>query len=200
MKLPLTCNAYYDSNFMSDELSTSLFNWLMSEFDLSKPEELEFPDGTRGTILPWRMMFLEPNLASSKQFPLHHGRRAATCSELEQLRQQIAQSTGVNLEVAVCLYYPNGEQSLGFHCDLPAFGSTDVIASISLGAPREFLIRANNDHNEQHSLILEHGSLLVMGKGFQDTYQHALAHGTADTGPRFNISFRQFGHAHAAVA
>ncbi|BBN80549.1 hypothetical protein PA25_05340 [Pseudoalteromonas sp. A25] len=194
MKLPLACNAYYYSNFMSDELSTSLLNWLMSEFDLSQPEELEFPDGTRSSILPWRMMFLAPNLASSDQFPLHHGRRADTCAELEQLRHQIAQCTGVNLAVAVCLYYPNGEESLGFHSDLPAFGSTDVIASISLGAQREFLIRSQNNLSEQQSVTLEHGSLLVMGKGFQDMYEHAVARGAVDMGPRFNISFRQFGY------
>ncbi|TMN89927.1 alpha-ketoglutarate-dependent dioxygenase AlkB, partial [Pseudoalteromonas sp. S558] len=64
--------------------------------------------------------------------------------------------------------------------------------SISLGAEREFLIRSQSNIQEQHSLTLEDGSLLIMGKGFQDNYQHALASAPKATRPRFNISFRQF--------
>nr|WP_246239984.1 alpha-ketoglutarate-dependent dioxygenase AlkB [Pseudoalteromonas caenipelagi] len=191
--MPLSRDAHYYSQFVSDELSQSLFDWLMNSFDLSTPETIELPDGTKRSILPWRMMFLEPNLANSGQFPVHHGRCSVSCDLLEQLRQQIIQITGVNLQVAVCLYYPNGKHNLGFHSDLPAFGSTDTIASISLGAEREFLIRSQHDHNEQYSITLKHGSLLVMGKGFQDVYEHAITEGECDSGVRFNISFRRFG-------
>lgn len=76
------------------------------------------------------------------------------------------------LFVALCLYYPNGEESLSFHRE------------------RDFLLRHQNKIDKQYRLSLEKGSLLVMGKGFQDSYQRALAKGTQATKPRFNISFR----------
>ncbi|CAH9053956.1 hypothetical protein PSECIP111951_00928 [Pseudoalteromonas holothuriae] len=194
MKLPLTRDAHYYSQFMSPSQSKALFEFLMDNYDLSEPEVIDFPDGSQKQILPWRMIFLDTQLAESGGFALHHGRQATSFELLEQLRQEIVKLTGCELAVAVCLYYPDGEESLGFHSDLPAFGSTDVIASISLGAQREFLIRSQTNHDEQHHVTLESGSLLVMGKGFQDIYEHALAKGDSTTGPRFNISFRRFGN------
>ncbi|MCE2595956.1 alpha-ketoglutarate-dependent dioxygenase AlkB [Motilimonas cestriensis] len=192
MKLPLKCNAQYYSQFMSPKQSSALFNWLVANLDLNQPEVIQLPNGKETHILPWRMIFLDPQLAQSQLFPSQHGRCATWFSLLTQLQQQIADLTGITFSVAVCLYYPDGEESLGFHSDLPAFGATDVIASISLGAERAFLIRSQDDIEKQYELNLEDGSLLVMGKGFQDNYEHALAKGNKATKPRFNISFRQF--------
>ncbi|CAM4168198.1 alpha-ketoglutarate-dependent dioxygenase AlkB [Pseudoalteromonas ostreae] len=192
MKLPLNCDAHYHSQFMSRSQSRAMYDWLTSHFDLTQPELMQMPDGNEVKICPWRMIFLDPKLEQSQLFPLYHGRRAIWFPLLSQLQQQIAELTGVEFSVAVCLYYPDGAESLSFHSDLPAFGPTDIIASISLGAEREFLIRSANNSKDQHSVTLENGSLLIMGQGFQDMYQHALASAENVTSPRFNISFRQF--------
>ncbi|TMP67820.1 hypothetical protein CWB76_16230 [Pseudoalteromonas sp. S1609] len=197
MKLPLSCDAHYYSHFMSTAQSETLFKWLRSNYDLEEPEVIDFPDGSQKPILPWRMIFLDSQLAKSGSFSLHHGRQTKSFPLLEELRQQITERTGCNLAVAVCLYYPNGQESLGFHSDLPAFGSTDVIASISIGAQREFLIRSKTITHERYNITLENGSLLLMGKGFQDNYEHAIAKGDDTIGPRFNISFRRFGNSKA---
>ncbi|OHU90579.1 MULTISPECIES: alpha-ketoglutarate-dependent dioxygenase AlkB [Pseudoalteromonas] len=192
MKLALSRDAHYYSQFMSPQQSQAIFDWITSNFDLSEPEKVTMPDGHEVSIWPWKMIFVEPTLVDPAVFPKHHGRRVPWPPILAELQQQIAKRTGVEFSVGVCLYYPDGEEALGFHCDLPAFGPTDVIASISLGAEREFLIREQQNPDEQHSITLEDGSLLVMGKGFQDEYEHAVAKGDKQTGPRFNISFRQF--------
>ncbi|WP_105167462.1 alpha-ketoglutarate-dependent dioxygenase AlkB [Pseudoalteromonas sp. T1lg23B] len=192
MKLALSCDAHYYSQFMSTEQSQALFEWLKSNFDLTEPEKLKMPNGEEVCILPWRMIFVSPEFDNNDVFSEHHGRRAPWFPLLEQLRQQIKDCTGIEFSVGVCLYYPDGEEYMGFHTDLPAFGSTDVIASISLGAEREFLIREQNNPEIQQSVTLGDGSLLVMGNGFQDQYEHAVAKGSKETGPRFNISFRQF--------
>ncbi|CAM4046285.1 alpha-ketoglutarate-dependent dioxygenase AlkB [Pseudoalteromonas byunsanensis] len=192
MKLALSCDAHYYSQFMSRQQSQAIFDWIASSFDLSDPEKVTLPHGEEVSIWPWKMIFIEPQLADTDAFPQCHGRRVPWPPLLAQLQQQIAQCTGVEFSVGVCLYYPDGEEYMGFHTDLPAFGPTDVIASISLGAEREFLIREQNNPDIQHNLTLEDGSLLVMGKGFQEQYEHAVAKGTKQTGPRFNISFRKF--------
>ncbi|NMR24396.1 hypothetical protein HH219_02330 [Pseudoalteromonas sp. NEC-BIFX-2020_015] len=192
MKLPLNCDAHYYSQFMSRSQSRAIFDWLNVRFDLNEPEFIEMPDGSEVNIFPWRMIFLEPRLEKSGLFSSHHGRHAAWFPLLSRLQQQIAELTGVEFSVAVCLYYPDGKESLSFHSDLSAFGPTDIIASISLGVEREFLIRSQNNDEEQHCVTLEDGSLLIMGEDFQDMYQHALASTPKAIGPRFNISFRQF--------
>ncbi|WP_405597773.1 MULTISPECIES: alpha-ketoglutarate-dependent dioxygenase AlkB [unclassified Pseudoalteromonas] len=192
MKLPLSCDASYHSQFMPRSQSTAIYEWLISHCNLNEPEFMQMPDGSKIRIFPWRMIFLDPKLEQSQLFPSYHGRHSAWFPLLGQLQQQITDLTGVEFSVAVCLYYPDGEESLSFHSDLPAFGPTDIIASISLGAEREFLIRSQSNTQEQHSLTLEDGSLLIMGKGFQDNYQHALASAHKATRPRFNISLRQF--------
>ena len=57
---------------------------------------------------------------------------------------------------------------MGFHRDLPAYGDTSAIASLSLGAEREFIFRKTTNPDERFAIPLISGSLLFMGKGCQE--------------------------------
>ncbi|MCO7189153.1 MULTISPECIES: alpha-ketoglutarate-dependent dioxygenase AlkB [unclassified Pseudoalteromonas] len=192
MKLPLHCESSYDPDFLSDAQSQALFQLLTEHFDVSQPEIITLPNGTDMPILPWKINLLAPSLAESGKFERHHGRQHPWFPLIEQIHQRIAELTGLEFAVCVCLYYPDGKQSMDFHCDLSAFGPTNVIASLSIGAERTFLIRNETDHQEHYEIELENGSLFLMGPGFQSKYQHAIARGPQGTGPRFNLTFRQF--------
>jgi len=96
--------------------------------------------------------------------------------------------------------YRNGQDSVAWHSDDEPDMGDPVVASISLGATRDFLFRAINPIDALASALipnrgkiaLEHGSLLVMGRGVQGLYQHSLPK-RANAGRRINLTFRARG-------
>lgn len=76
--------------------------------------------------------------------------------------------------------YHHGRDFMGWHSDNEkSLGDEPVIASISLGAERRFLIKRKCGKEEENptekiEYILEHGSLLVMKGKMQKLYQHSL--------------------------
>jgi len=92
---------------------------------------------------------------------------------------------------ALLNYYRGGADSVSWHSDNePELGPDPVIASVSLGATRRFDLRRRDDHALRAAYDLEHGSLLLMGKGCQTAWQHQVAKTKAPVGPRINLTFR----------
>ena len=75
----------------------------------------------------------------------------------------------------------------------PELGKDPLIAAISLGATRKFLLRHKNKKFKggKKSLTLHHGSLLVMGGDMQHTWRHSVPQNRGDVGERVNITFRR---------
>jgi alkylated DNA repair dioxygenase AlkB len=91
-------------------------------------------------------------------------------------------------------YYRDGEDTVGWHADdEPELGRAPVIASVSLGAERDFLMRHNTDADPRVRLVLPHGSLLVMSGPTQRFWQHTLPRRKSVRDPRINLTFRAFG-------
>lgn len=87
--------------------------------------------------------------------------------------------------------YRNGRDSMGWHSDdEPELGSAPVIASLSLGAERRFLMRVKTDHARKAEWRLRHGDLLVMRGEAQRQAQHALPKMAGAAGERINLTFR----------
>jgi len=90
--------------------------------------------------------------------------------------------------------YRDGRDSMGWHADdEKELGPEPLIASLSLGASRRFLIRSRNG-NENSSMLLEHGSLLLMRGKSQKNYRHSVPKTTKPVGLRINLTFRQVSH------
>jgi len=86
--------------------------------------------------------------------------------------------------------YRNGADSMGWHADNePELGQQPVIASISLGAERRFLIRPGRK-GRSSPIMLEHGSLLLMSGDSQDGYQHCVPKTSPKEGLRINLTYR----------
>lgn len=76
--------------------------------------------------------------------------------------------------------YMHGTDYMGWHSDAEkSLGEDPIIASVSLGATRRFLVRpkacarlGTKAHKIEYNL--EHGSLLVMKGKMQKFYQHSL--------------------------
>lgn len=97
--------------------------------------------------------------------------------------------------------YHHGQDFMGWHADNErSLGDEPIIASISLGAERRFLIRrkavaarADGEHAEKIEYLLAHGSLLVMSGKMQKFYQHSLPKVTRSkcNEMRLNFTFRR---------
>jgi len=84
--------------------------------------------------------------------------------------------------------YRSGSDSMGWHADdEPEMGP--VIASVSLGAPRNFRIR-HTISRETRAFSLTSGSLLIMAGSMQQFWQHAIPKTKRPVGERINLTFR----------
>jgi alkylated DNA repair dioxygenase AlkB len=115
--------------------------------------------------------------------------------ELEGLREALASLTGHRFNVVLVNHYRDGNDAMGWHSDdEPELGPRapdDVlIASISLGAPRRFVLRHRRRTGERREHALGGGSLLLMGGATQRRWQHALPRTARPVGPRMNLTFR----------
>jgi alkylated DNA repair dioxygenase AlkB len=81
--------------------------------------------------------------------------------------------------------YRSGADSMGWHTDNEPMAS-DVLASLSLGAERRFLLR-HPTVDGSVPLLLEHGSLLL----FDRNLPHSLPKTARSLGERINLSFRR---------
>lgn len=86
--------------------------------------------------------------------------------------------------------YTSGKDYIGFHSDNePQLGKNPTIASLSFGLERIFYIK-HKTSGKLHKILLEHGSLLVMGNNSQTLYSHSLPKMSKLAGTRLNLTFR----------
>ena len=88
--------------------------------------------------------------------------------------------------------YRDGRDRMGWHRDDEReLGAQPVIASISLGAARRFVLKQRADPKVSRAITLPHGSLLLMAGDTQAHYRHALPATAKAVGPRINLTFRR---------
>ena len=109
---------------------------------------------------------------------------------LTALRTACETHIGHTFNGALLNLYRTGQDAMGWHSDDEAVnGPNPVIASISLGAERRFDFR-HKQTREVISLVLPHGSLLVMSGACQTHWLHRIAKTTRELQPRINVTFR----------
>ncbi|MBX7194531.1 MAG: alpha-ketoglutarate-dependent dioxygenase AlkB [Sandaracinaceae bacterium] len=114
---------------------------------------------------------------------------------LSSLRDAVEELVGVRFDCVLVNHYRSGDDAMGWHADDepelgPAAPRDVLIASLSLGAPRRFVLRHRRRTKERRELSLGEGSLLVMGGATQHRYQHAVPRTAKPVGPRTNLTFR----------
>lgn len=104
---------------------------------------------------------------------------------LAALRQRLAAELGFVSNLVLLNRYRDGNDAMGWHRDDEP-GLDPCVASISLGAPRRFLVRSEPDARAQ-ALTLEHGSLLLL----DGARRHALPRTRRPVDERVNLTFRR---------
>lgn len=112
--------------------------------------------------------------------------------ELEQLRDDIQSDTACKFNSVLANLYRDGSDSVDWHADdEDELGKFPTIASLSLGAPRKFLMRHRTRRDlAKIELILEPGSLLVMSGSTQKYWLHKIPKTKEPVGARINLTFR----------
>lgn len=88
--------------------------------------------------------------------------------------------------------YHDGSEGMGWHSDdEKMLGRNPAIASVSFGAERVFKLK-HRESKEVVSVLLEHGSLLVMEGETQHHWVHAMPKSKKISMPRINLTFRKF--------
>jgi alkylated DNA repair dioxygenase AlkB len=109
-----------------------------------------------------------------------------------RLIERVGERAGVPLNHALLNRYRDGGDSMGLHADdEPELGPDPVVASVSLGAARRFVLRARRRRlGEPVVLDLGHGALLVMGGTCQRHFVHGVPRQEGAHGERISLTFR----------
>ncbi|PIW26660.1 MAG: alpha-ketoglutarate-dependent dioxygenase AlkB [Rhodospirillales bacterium CG15_BIG_FIL_POST_REV_8_21_14_020_66_15] len=115
-------------------------------------------------------------------------------SVLANLRGRCEEMAGVPFNSVLANLYRDGRDSMDWHSDDEAsLGPAPVIASVTLGASRRFLLRRKGAKAEKIEIGLGGGDILVMGPRCQVQWQHRVPKTRTPVGPRINLTFRLCG-------
>ncbi|MYV55120.1 alpha-ketoglutarate-dependent dioxygenase AlkB [Streptomyces sp. SID3212] len=92
-------------------------------------------------------------------------------------------------------YYRDGRDSVAWHGDRTGRGSTEdtMVAILSVGEPRDLMLRPRGGGGATRRVPLGHGDLIVMGGSCQRTWEHAIPKTARGVGPRISVQFRPEG-------
>jgi alkylated DNA repair dioxygenase AlkB len=110
--------------------------------------------------------------------------------ELLEIKSAVERSSGHSYNSCLLNLYHSGEEGMAWHSDDEKELLEDgAIASISFGCSRKFVFM-HKVTKEQISVVLEHGSLLMMLGKTQKYWVHKLPTTKRITEPRVNLTFR----------
>jgi alkylated DNA repair dioxygenase AlkB len=138
-----------------------------------------------------------------KDYARYHPRPIPKC--LDELRISTEAATGCHFNFCLVNYYASGSDSISYHSDDERFlGPNPAIASFSLGAKRDFLMKhkpiAPNDNapppaeTKPIKLPLASGDMILMKGKTQANWLHSIPKRTGKNvkdGGRINITFRR---------
>jgi alkylated DNA repair dioxygenase AlkB len=109
---------------------------------------------------------------------------------MSAIRARMQKVAGM-LDGGLVQVYPSGQVGLGWHEDA---GKPDVIASLSLGAERDFVFGVSRAGRcrEVWRMRLGHGSLLVIPGATNAAFKHRVPPATRIIEPRVNVTMRRF--------
>jgi alkylated DNA repair dioxygenase AlkB len=120
-------------------------------------------------------------------------------SELRDLKQLVEKLTETKFNSCLLNLYHDGNEGLAWHSDdEKVLRRNGTIASLSFGAERKFSLK-HKKTKQTISIILEHGSLLVMKDETQAYWLHSLPKTKKIVMPRINLTFREIIYLDGAV-
>jgi alkylated DNA repair dioxygenase AlkB len=111
--------------------------------------------------------------------------------KLRDIKERVEAAARMPFNSLLLNLYRDGRDSIGLHADdEPELGPDPVVASLSLGAVRQFVLK-HKATGEKQTFPLAHGSLLVMAGTCQHYWLHGVPKTATPVGERINLTFRQ---------
>ena len=177
----------YYGKILSSEEANQYFSSLMSNIQWEKDEVIIFGKHiTTRRKVAWygdsEYLYTYSNTTK---------RALAWTKELSELKQIVEEYAGTKFNSCLLNLYHNGNEGMGWHSDdEKSLGkNNNTIASLSFGAERKFSFK-HKQTKQTVSLVLEHGSLLIMKDATQTNWLHSLPKSKNITQPRINLTFR----------
>ena len=112
--------------------------------------------------------------------------------QITDILHRVQDQTGYEYNSVLINYYRDGNDTVGYHSDdEPELGPNPNIASLSLGADRDFILRRIDDSSVKLKINLTSGSLLEMSGDTQKNWEHCLPKRKGVKRPRVNFTFRK---------
>ncbi|MFJ8159561.1 alpha-ketoglutarate-dependent dioxygenase AlkB [Streptomyces sp. NPDC096136] len=113
----------------------------------------------------------------------------------EALGRYYAPELGEPFVTAGLCLYRDGRDSVAWHGDRNGRSATEdtLVAILSVGDPRDLVLRPRDGGPTLLRLPLGHGDLVVMGGSCQRTMEHAVPKTARAVGPRISVQFRTRG-------
>jgi alkylated DNA repair dioxygenase AlkB len=110
----------------------------------------------------------------------------------EALSAYYADELGEEFVTAGMCLYRDGRDSVAWHGDTIGRSARHdtMVAIVSLGSPRNLMLRPRAGGHETLKFPLGHGDLVVMGGSCQRTWEHAIPKTAKPVGPRISVQFR----------
>lgn len=132
----------------------------------------------------------EPRLTSWRRID---GQTEVPCQWLEAARWSLSARYDVHFDSVGINLYRDGADSVAWHRDrIPPEIVDPVVALVSLGEPRRFLLRPHGG-GRSRAFTLGHGDLLVTGGKTQRRFEHSVPK-VKESGPRMSLAFRHGVH------
>ncbi|WP_129311301.1 alpha-ketoglutarate-dependent dioxygenase AlkB [Streptomyces sp. L2] len=111
------------------------------------------------------------------------------------LSAHYAEELGEPFTTAGLCFYRDGRDSVAWHGDRTGRGSRQdtMVAILSVGEPRDLLLRPAGGGAATLRRPLGHGDLIVMGGSCQRTWEHCVPKTARPAGPRVSVQFRPRG-------
>ncbi|MCY0929553.1 alpha-ketoglutarate-dependent dioxygenase AlkB [Streptomyces sp. H27-H1] len=124
--------------------------------------------------------------------PLPH---PALAGARDLLSRHYAPELGEPFTTAGLCLYRDGRDSVAWHGDRTGRSATEdtMVAILSVGDPRDLVLRPRDGGPTLLRLPLGHGDLVVMGGSCQRTMEHAIPKTARPVGPRISVQFRTRG-------
>jgi len=176
-------------NLFSAKESDKYFTTLLDEINWQQEEMRMYGKVHK---LPRLMAWYGDN-AQDLQYEFSGIRKTAISwsENLVLIKERIQPYIETKINSVLLNLYRDEKDGVAWHSDdEPELGRTPTIASVSFGQEREFQLKHKKISSLRHSMILPHGSLLIMSGSTQRHWQHQIPKRTKRMEPRINLTFR----------
>lgn len=188
--LPYGGELYYIPHVFTSEESDDYFNQLFTEIRWKQePIKIFGKEVMQPRLTAWYGDIVKPYAYSGITMAPNHW-----IHPLLQIKAVADKFSGAESSSALLNLYRDGNDGLGWHRDNEkVLGPAPTIASVSLGAVRNFQLRDYKNKDNLISVDLQPGSIVIMKGASQQVWEHRVPKSKKVCGARINITFRWIG-------